>query len=237
LRFAAVKHVSLADIDGVMVLAIDRAPANALDIDLLESINAAVEHLGAHTPPAVVLAGCDGFFSAGADLKAMPSYGPAEQRRMIHGINTMVLGVYGLGCPVVAAVTGHAIAGGLVLALCADLRVASNKGRYGLTEIKVGIGYPQAAIGVVRAELPSHAARLLALGGRLIDAEECLRLSALDELVAPDAVLPRAIERARDLAAYPADTYERIKHDLRGEPLAALRAAAADDPLLPREPG
>jgi enoyl-CoA hydratase len=75
---------------------------------------------------------------------------------MVDGINRMVLATYGMSCPVIAAVTGHAIAGGLVLALCADLRIASLEGRYGLTEVKVGVPYPQAAIGVVRGELPSY---------------------------------------------------------------------------------
>ena len=95
---------------------------------------------------------------------------------MVSGINRMVLATYGMSCPVIAAVTGHAIAGGLVLALCADLRVASLEGRYGLTEVKVGVPYPQAAIGVVRAELATHAARSLVLGNRLIDGREALRL-------------------------------------------------------------
>src|SRR5437588_3712 len=94
------------------------------------------------------LAGRPGFFSAGADLKAVPGYGPEQQRAMITGINRMALGVYDLPCPVVGAITGHAIAGGLVLALCTDVRVASSEGRYGLTEVKVGVPYPQGAIGV-----------------------------------------------------------------------------------------
>jgi len=59
-------------------------------------------------------------FSAGADLKAVPDYGPAQQREMVSGINAMALGVYELEFPVVGAITGHAIAGGLVLALCTE---------------------------------------------------------------------------------------------------------------------
>lgn len=73
----------------------------------------------------------------------------------------MVLASNGMPCPVIAAVTGHAIAGGLVLALSADLRIASLEGRYRLTEVKVGVPYPQAAIGVVRAELAAPAVRNL----------------------------------------------------------------------------
>jgi len=227
-----VDHVSLTDAAGVAVLAIDRPPANAIDIDLLDSIVGAVNRLAADSPRALVVTGRQGFFSAGVDLKTVPSYGPAEHRRMVEGINAMALGVYGLMCPVIGAITGHAIAGGLVLALCTDLRVASANGRYGLTEIKVGVAYPQAAIGVVRAELSPHAARLLALGSQLVDAAECLRLGVFDEVVEPDATLPRALELARELASYPSDTYARTKRDLRGETLAGLRAAAAGDPLL-----
>ena len=117
---------------------------------------------------------------------------------------------------VLGAITGHAIAGGLVLALCCDYRVASNAGRYGLTEIKVGVPYPQAALGVVRAELGPSAARTLVLGSELTGADECLRLGVFDEIVAGDAVLPRAVEVAAQMAALPSDVYARTKRDLRG---------------------
>jgi enoyl-CoA hydratase len=217
---------------GVLVLTADRPPANAMDVDLLRELVAATERIAGDPPPALVLAGRPGFFSAGADLKAVPGYGPQEQREMVEGINAMALGVYSLPCPVVGAITGHAIAGGLVLALCTDLRVASSEGRYGLTEVKVGVPYPQAAIGVVASELAPHAARMLALGNELLAAGECLRLGVFDEVLAPDEVLPRALELAAGLAAMPADVYARTKRDLRETAARRMRAAAAEDPLL-----
>lgn len=220
--------------DGVATLVADRPPANAMDVTLLGDLVAAVEEVAADPPAAVVLAGRPGFFSAGADLKAVPGYGPDEQRAMVEGINRMALGVYALPCPVVGAITGHAIAGGMVLALCTDLRVASSEGRYGLTEVRVGVPYPQAAIGVVQAELAPPALRLLAFGNALHDARRCLELGVFDEVVEPGAVLPRALEIARELAALPADVYARTKGDLRGAAIERLRAAAADDPLLAR---
>jgi enoyl-CoA hydratase len=220
--------------DGVTVLAADRPPANAMNVELLAELVQAVEGLAADPPAAVVLTGREGFFSAGADLKAVPGYGPDDQRRMVNGINRMALGVYGLPCPVVCAITGHAIAGGFVLAVCGDHRVASTDGRYGLTEVKVGVPYPQAAIGVVRAELTPSAARVLALGNRLVDAATCVQLGAFDEAVAPDAVLDRAIAVAAELAALPADVYARTKSELRSATIASLRAAAERDPLLDR---
>jgi enoyl-CoA hydratase/carnithine racemase len=226
--------VSVESSDGVTLVGVDRPPANAISVELLDELVAVLEGLAAQVPPAVVIAGRDGFFSAGVDLKAVPGYGPDEQRRMVTGINRMVLATYGLSCPVVAAVTGHAIAGGLVLALCADVRIASLEGRYGLTEIKVGVPYPQAAIGVVRAELTPHTARKLVLSNELIDGPEAMRLGLFDEMLEPDAVSPRAVELATDMAAFPADVYAATKGELRRLPLNAIKAAVESEPLLER---
>jgi enoyl-CoA hydratase len=203
-----------------------------MDIGLLDGLAAAVRPLASDAPRALVLAGRPGFFSAGVDLKLAPTYGPEDRRRMVAAINAMALGVYELPCPVVGAITGHAVAGGLVLALCTDLRVASTAGRYGLTEVQVGIGYPQAAIGIVGAELAPHAARRLALGAQLVSAGECLDLGVFDELAEPSDVLPRALELATSLAAFPPEVYARTKRELRAATAARLRAAAAEDPLL-----
>ena len=225
-------HLTLTERDGVSLLSADRPPANAMDLTLLDELVGAIEGLAAEPPAALVLAGRPGFFSAGLDLKAVPGYGPPEQRRLVDGINRMAIGVYGLPCPVVCAITGHAIAGGFVLAVCGDHRIASTEGRYGLTEVKVGVPYPQGAIGVVRAELTAPASRLLVLGNRLVDAAECVRLGAFDEALPPDQVLDRSLEVARELAELPAEVYASTKAELRGAILTDLRAAAQADPLL-----
>jgi enoyl-CoA hydratase len=229
------EHVEVSEHDeGIALLTVDRPPANAMDVRLLREVVEAVALVASDTPRALVIAGRPGCFSAGADLKAVPGYGPAEQREMVSGINAMALGAYELEFPVIGAITGHAIAGGLVLALCTDARVASSAGRYGLTEVKVGVPYPQAAIGVVRAELAPQAARLLALGGELTDAAECERLGVFDEVLDADEVLDRALHVAARLGALPPEVYAQTKRDLRAPALAWIRAAVEDDPLLDR---
>ncbi len=225
-------HVSLERSERIAIMKIDRPPANAMSLELLDDIVAGLGAVELDPPRALVLTGREGFFSAGVDLKAVPGYGPDQQRRMVEGINEMALATYALPCPVVAAVSGHAIAGGLVLALCADLRVAARGGSYGLTEVKVGVAYPQAAIGVVRAELTASAARFLALGNALVDADECVRLGVFDEALEPPEVLPRALELAGTLASFPAETYALTKRELRAATTEQLRRAAAEDPLL-----
>ncbi|HEV3229182.1 MAG TPA: enoyl-CoA hydratase/isomerase family protein [Solirubrobacteraceae bacterium] len=216
----------------VAIVRLDRPPANALTPDVLADLIAALEEVAASPPGALVVAGRDGVFSAGADLKLIPNLDPAGQREMVRGINGLCLTTYALPFPVIAAVTGHAIAGGFVFAMCSDLRIAGAQGRYGLTEVRVGVPYPAAAIGVVRAELGAPAARFLALGAGLVDAAWCLRHGAFDEVVDDGAVLDRALALGRELAQMPAEVYSRTKRELRGQTLEWMRDAVERDPLL-----
>jgi enoyl-CoA hydratase len=201
-----------------------------MDPQLLEEGYRLADELTADPPPAVVLTGREGFFSAGADLKVAPTLDADGQRGMVEGINRIFAGWYGFPRPVVAAVNGHAIAGGLILALCADYRVSSHEGRFGLTELKAGLPYPSVAMAIVRAELNGPAARRLVLGADLVDAQVVRDAGGFDELVEPDQVLHRATEVARSLAALPAEAYAKVKAQLRGPVLEA--ALAQPDPLL-----
>jgi enoyl-CoA hydratase len=227
---AVMPHVvTRTERDGVTVLAIDRPPANALDIAVLEDLTAALEGFAAQPPRALVLTGRPGFFSAGLDLKALPTYAPEETRRLFAGAGRMLLAAYGLPCPVVSAITGHAIAGGFLLALCGDHRIASTEGRYGLTEVKVALSFPAVAIGIAAAELSPHTARVLALSGRFAGADECVRAGAFDSAAPPEAVEDRALALAAELAAGDPDVYVRTKLQLRAAALERLRAA--DEPV------
>jgi enoyl-CoA hydratase len=201
-----------------------------MDPQLLDEGRRVADELVADPPAAVVLTGREGFFSAGVDLKVAPTLDADGQRAMVEGINAIFAGWYGFPRPVVAAVNGHAIAGGLILALCADYRVGSSEGKYGVTEVKAGVGYPAVAMAVVRAELHAPAARRLVLGADLVEAKEALEAGALDEVAEPDQVLHRATEVARSLSLLPSEAYAKAKAQLRGPVLEA--ALAQPDPLL-----
>ena len=201
-----------------------------MDPQLLDEGARVAEELLAERPAAVVLTGREGYFSAGADLKVAPTLDADGQRAMVAGINSIFAGWYSFPAPVVAAVNGHAIAGGLILALCGDYRVGSSEGKYGLTELKAGLPYPAVAMAVVRAELHGPAARRLVLGADLVDAKAALDAGAFDEVTEPDKVLHRATEVARGLAMLPSDAYAKVKRQLRGPVLDA--ALAQPDPLL-----
>ena len=221
--------IAVEAVDGITVVRIQRPPANALEPGLLAAGADVVAELRAERPSAVVITGSGDFFSGGIDLKLAPTLSPQEQRGMVAGINRLFWEWYGFPGPVVAAVNGHAVAGGMILALCADHRVGSRAGAYGLTEVRVGAPYPVAALVVVRAELAPGPTRRLVLGGELVDAGAALDLGLLDELTDPADVLDRALAVARGLAALPAATYETVKAQLRGPDLDAIRAGVEDD--------
>jgi enoyl-CoA hydratase len=203
---------------------IDRPPANALDPELLAEAGPFLEELRSAEPGAIVITGRDGFFSAGADLKVVPGLDAEGQRAMVDGINRLFAGWYSFPRPVVCAVNGHAIAGGMILALCGDYRVGSTEGKLGLTELRAGIPYPSNAMAVVKAELTPATARTLVLRAELIDPSLALELGALDELVEPQQVVPRAVEVAEAMAALPRAAYPIVKRQLRGETMDQLAA-------------
>lgn len=223
------------DRDGPVVrLTVARPPVNALDAALCDELADAFDLVaGDETAGAVVLAGAGEAFSAGLELRALPALDTAGQNELLRALNRVFLAIYAAPLPVVAAVGGHAIAGGLVLALCADHRVAAPRGRHGLTEVAVGVRYPVGALEVSRGELTPAAARRLVLGAGLHDAAELHALGVYDELA--DDVLARAGEVATLLAGHPRSVYEASKRALRAEAIGRIERALEDgDPLTDR---
>jgi len=201
------------------VVTLDRPPANALDPALLTAGAEVVRDLLTDPPGAVVLTGSGAFFSGGADLRVVPDLSPEDQAALTRTFNAMFAGWYHLPRPVVAAVNGHAVAGGLVLALCSDHRIVGRSGRFGLTEVKVGIPFPSVAMAIVQGELTAPVVRRLVFGAQLFDSRTAMDLDLFDELVDDDRVLDRAIEVAQELAAHPRSTYEIVKKRLRMDAL------------------
>jgi enoyl-CoA hydratase/carnithine racemase len=220
---------------GIVLVRFDRPPVNAIDLDFVREWDTALEDVATRADVrAVVLTGTGTSFSAGLDLKAVPRYGADAQAEMLTRINRALACLYGLPVPVVAAVNGHAIAAGLVLALACDYRVGGDvECRLGLPEVRAGIPFPAAAMAVVRGELAPAVARRLTLLGRNYGPRDALADGVLDELAAPEALASRARAVAQELAASPRDAYARVKQQLRADTLAACRRAVEQgDPQL-----
>ncbi len=183
----------------------------------------------------MVITGIGECFCAGLDLKVVPAYPPERQRKMLRGVNRMIGQLYGYPLPTVAAVNGHAIAGGLILALTCDYRVgpADPSCEIGLTEARAGVPFPLAAMAVWQAEASAGVARRMVLTARNVSPEEARANGLLDELVEAERVLPRAREVGLYLASIEAGAYGRIKRQLRAGPLERIAAtvSSGEDPL------
>src|ERR1700723_4214962 len=148
----------------------------------------------------VVITGAGRAFSAGVDLRALADGGTDYAGRFVAALSEAFLAIYEHPSPVVAAINGHAIAGGCVLAMCADVRLMSG-GTIGLTELAVGVPFPVAALEICRFAMGTSVARA-ALQANTIDADTALAQGWLDAVVPSDDLIPRAIRTARELGQY-----------------------------------
>ena len=227
--------VSIESQGEITVLRLDRPPANAINLELARGFEAAFDAAMADRPRALVLTGRDRFFSGGLDLKIVPTYTPQQQRDLIRVVNRLIGRLYACPVPLVGGINGHAVAGGLVVALNADYRIgASGDFQLGLTEARVGIPFPAATMIVLQAELSPVDVRFMTLFSRNFGPDEARARGVLDELQPPASVLERAIEVARDLASIPPDAYRRIKQQVRGAAIARIEQlnATDSDPML-----
>lgn len=230
------QFIHIETTDRITLLTFDRPPANAIDLDLAEAVD---ETLGViedrDETDALVITGEGSCFSAGLDLKAVPSYDRAQQQAMVMAVNRMFGRLYGLPLPTIAAVNGHAIAGGVILMLACDYRVgAEGDYKLGLAEARVGVVYPVAAMAIVRSELAPATAKTMVLTARNYSPRDALAMGVLDELQPADRLLTRAVEVAREMAALPRSTYSRIKRSLRSQALALIDDAISNrnEPML-----
>lgn len=228
--------IQIEKVDQIAVLRIDRPPANAIDLELADEFATALEGIETNDDiGALIITGAGNCFSAGLDLKVVPTYDRAQQQAMVMQVNRLFGGLYGLQLPTIAAVNGHAIAGGVILTLCCDYRIgAEGDYKLGLAEMRVGVPFPVAAMAIVRSELSHPVARTMVLTARNYSPGDAVSMGVLDELQPRERLLPRAIEVATEMAALPHSSYGRIKRELRSAALAQIDDAISNrnEPML-----
>jgi len=198
--------------DHVVVLRLHHGKAHALDTELCRELTARMEDARLDGAGAVVLTGRDGMFSAGVDLRRLSEGGAAYVREFLPALSDAFLAVFDFPGPVVAAVGGHAIAGGAVLAAACDRRVFNARaGRFGVTELLVGVPFPLVALEVLRCAYGTERLPGLVFRGETYGGADALSAGLVDELAEPGAVLPSAIETAKRLAAVPGETFRHTK--------------------------
>lgn len=153
-----------------------------------------------------------GHLLRGVDLRRIDDGGPGYVREFLPALSDAFLAVFDFPRPVVAALNGHAIAGGAVLAAACDHRVLTReRARIGVTELLVGVPFPLTALEVLRCAFGTSALHGLAFFGETYGGEDALRLGLADELSDQDTVLPRAIEVAERLGSVGTDAFGHTK--------------------------
>lgn len=184
--------------DDVAVIRLDNGKVNAMSMELLRQLEDAANVLTDDPPGAVVVTGGDRLFAAGADIS---EFGGPDEAERIGDLFLRALGaVADIPRATIAAVTGVALGGGCELALACDFRIASTRAKFSQPEILLGIIPGGGGTQRLPRLIGPGRAKDMILSGRIVDAEEALRIGLVDEVVEPGAVHDRAIERAAELA-------------------------------------
>jgi enoyl-CoA hydratase len=202
-------------IGDVEIVRLAHGKVNALDLELLTELTTTLRALAEDGPP-LVLTGRGSSFSAGVDLRRIVDEPVSYVETYLRALTTAFCTLYGYPGPAVAALNGHAIAGGYVLAAACDHRIiADGTGRVGLTELAVGVPFPTSGIEIVRNAVGTRTTRTLALGADLMEPAAALAGGLVDAVVEPDALLDDAVAWATTRADRGRDAYRLTKRQLQ----------------------
>lgn len=218
--------------DGTDVLRLSHGRANALDLELAGALQGELRRLRADSTGALVLTGSGSIFSAGVDLKRILAGGGAYVDEFLPRMNAMFRELFTFPRPVVAAVNGHAIAGGCILALACDwIVMARGEAEIGMPELPVGVPFPSIPLEIVRnAVSPRHVPTLI-LRGKRCGPEEALELGLIHEICDPAELTDRAHAAASRFARTSPRAFAQVKSMLRQPALDRCSEAAEAEVL------
>jgi enoyl-CoA hydratase len=212
----------------VAVLALDLGRGNAIGYPFIDAIHAALDEEERGDARAIVITGQGKIFCGGLDLVTIGDYDRAEAGAFVDAFERMFTRVLAFPRPVVAAINGHALAGGCILAMAADFRVAS-PGAYqiGLNEVAIGIPFPAAPYEIALRATPRAARAAVLLQGRRFSPEEAVAAGIAHRLAGERGVLVDAIEEARLFAVAAPGAVADTKAALVARALARIEATRA----------
>ena len=212
--------LEITDHGMVREIRITRPPANALSVDLVEKLTQALMTAGEEAG-AVVVSGLPGMFSAGLDVPQLLQFERSDISRFWQIFLRLLKTIAEMPVPTAFAMTGHAPAGGIVMAIFGDYRIMP-RGNFktGLNEVQVGLAVSSPIHGALVRAVGPHTAERILVAGELMDSEKALRIGLIDELAADsDQVVARAIEWCEQHLALPhlamTTTREMARSDLR----------------------
>ena len=213
---------------GVVCLTLNHAPVNAISAEGLMQFAQTIKALEADASVrAIVIASPFKVFSAGLNLKQAQGFDLAAQHAIVTALNDGFLALFACKKPVVVAVNGAAIAGGLFYVLASDVRLAAPKAAFGLAEVRVGADFPLGPLEIARATLSPNDLRRLMLTGQPMAAEDAKISGIVDRIGPAEDLFQAAIDEAAALAQIPPATFASVKRQIRGDAIAKIEAGIA----------
>ena len=204
----------------------DRPPANALNRELVEKLLATLESARMDGARAIVLTGRPGMFSGGLDVPELLALDRRQVETFWSLFFSLTRQLAASPVPVIAAVSGHAPAGGAVLALQCDYRIGvSGKFKIGLNEVQVGLPVPATVLLSLEQVVGPRVARRMATRGEMLSMEDALAVGLLDEVVAPEQLLQTALTRANELLALPPVAMNTTRLAAKAQLIEALNSS------------
>ena len=218
------------DHSGTTVLRLDHGKAHAIDVELAAALRDRLAEIERDSQiRAVVLTGTGSIFCAGVDIVRLLKDGPDYVDEYIPVLVDMVVKQFQFPIPLVAAINGHAIAGGCVLAAGCDYRMmARGPGTIGVPELTVGLPFPLEALEVLRFATSEAHLQELVYRGKTYAVAEAYERGLVDEIVEPDELLSRAIQVARELGSEPSARFRITKRQLRQPTLERMELHARE---------
>ena len=228
------------DTGGIRILKLAHGKVSAMDIELGEAFTREMHDAAVAPVEAVIVTGTGSSFSAGVDLFRVVKEGAEYGRRFLPVLDGLLRAALTLPKPVVAAVNGHAIAGGCILAACCDHRImVDGTGRIGVPELGVGVPFPALPLQIMAARVADTALRDLVFTARTVQVDEAKALGLVDEKCPAGMLMDRALEAARRLASIPAGAFALTKEAFytpileRTKALSHLNARVVDAWMQP----
>ena len=196
--------LNISEHGAVAEICMDRPPVNAMNLEFIDALNQAHAGLCADGAKAVVISGRAGLFSAGLDVPELLGQSRDQVVGFWESFFSLMNGLATSPVPVVAAITGHAPAGGAVLTLHCDYRIAA-RGDFliGLNEVRVGLPVPPNILFMLETIVGARQAMLLAASGAMLSPEKAFELGFVDELAEQDAVVASAVDWAKQMLMLP----------------------------------
>jgi len=205
------------------MLMLNRPPANAISAEFLAALGAQCKAAGDdENVRALIVAGNGKFFSGGLDLKEASS-GASRVGNLAGSQDDGLFRLWTLPKPTVAMVNGHAIAGGVIIALACDFRITQmGNQRFGLNEVALGLAFPRGAFEIARLALSNQQLRWTMLEAGLFDVDRAREMGIVDAIVEPAGLEARCIEVAKRLGANGRLAYAHTKHRIQAEAVARV---------------